>query len=806
MKRSLLLTLTLTLTLTLLIPACLSTGIEGADDKLVVITHVGSVPKSIQRGLTTITTTLAATPRIEVTETIQLEGDDPAWWDNLVTATRKHTKQKRATTWDPKCSDEPWLARNHHLPVVLPIPTHLIVIIGSDAVIPSTLASSPSSVALWASRTRVGLTFVIPESVSLDNEWASVLGDPEADRSYNNKAGFSMGGTLQVLTTLTPTSLQTSCLNAGVWTRILPAPLLAAFAEPDNDADDDDDDGQASFLDTYGIDSSLWDDDDDDEYADSADSQPSPSSDADDGDGLGSLRFTALNLKAPLGRAHDVLIEPLPPLAPPCLHSMVKDVYGEDYFASRPQRGAWDDVHGRVDPEVFSKEMKGKALDPEQADLRVRPPLLTSGVEGGGVTDELEVTDVPVVVWQKDTPFVDEFVTGSHPVILRGTIVSEWAALSKWNEQYLSRATGRDGAAPMQKVKIHYGPRGPGGSFPFFDVDFKQSMAQLDTLDLAPKYVEEDYEEDPGKFWSHVFRPDEDMAVQHFAEMDPSLLDDVVPNELIFRTKTDAARFMQYFWIGSNGTATHLHYDMDYNYYAQVTGEKTFYMFADYAHGAMYPYPRTHPLWHKSQVHFAAPQANLFPQFFNPSVGPQRVYRASLRPGDVLFVPPYWWHHVVSEHESVSLASFSRVEETYAAMNAVYGLDTPVDTPGLTKSEKHGVLRQYITAVVDSVFGVGQTQVWAAHLLTQRYHTFAPDFYAAGPAGSQSRDDLCGTHVRLTNDAQKEIEYLAARIRALVANMAMVPRDVLVSEYLEEVIASTVHLSDSYQYLSLCFM
>ena len=70
----------------------------------------------------------------------------------------------------------------------------------------------------------------------------------------------------------------------------------------------------------------------------------------------------------------------------------------------------------------------------------------------------------------------------------------------------------------------------------------------------------------------------------------------------------------------------------------------------------MYPFPRVHPNWHKSQVDFLHPDLDKFPAFADIP----RVLEAELEPGDVLFVPPNYWHHVETLESSVSVTTWSR--------------------------------------------------------------------------------------------------------------------------------------------------
>jgi ribosomal protein L16 Arg81 hydroxylase len=53
---------------------------------------------------------------------------------------------------------------------------------------------------------------------------------------------------------------------------------------------------------------------------------------------------------------------------------------------------------------------------------------------------------------------------------------------------------------------------------------------------------------------------------------------------------------------------------------------------------------------------------------------------ADLQPGDVLYVPPYWFHHVESLTASISLSTWSVNEPVHSTMKQVYAHVMEVDT------------------------------------------------------------------------------------------------------------------------------
>ena len=99
-------------------------------------------------------------------------------------------------------------------------------------------------------------------------------------------------------------------------------------------------------------------------------------------------------------------------------------------------------------------------------------------------------------------------------------------------------------------------------------------------------------------------------------------------------------------WIGSNNTRSGLHFDTSDNFHAILSGSKTVVLFPPDDAPYLYPFPDV-PI--QSQIDpLYANVADEFPLVTKTS--PQAVI---LRPGDVLFIPQYWWHFVKSNSVTV---------------------------------------------------------------------------------------------------------------------------------------------------------
>jgi lysine-specific demethylase 8 len=99
-------------------------------------------------------------------------------------------------------------------------------------------------------------------------------------------------------------------------------------------------------------------------------------------------------------------------------------------------------------------------------------------------------------------------------------------------------------------------------------------------------------------------------------------------------------------WVGSK-TRSGLHYDNADNLFAQIHGRKRALLISPKDSRFLYPFSDSPS---KSQVDLDSPDLNR-----HPRCARAEVWSCDLCPGDALFMPRGWWHHIRSEEVSMSI-------------------------------------------------------------------------------------------------------------------------------------------------------
>lgn len=227
--------------------------------------------------------------------------------------------------------------------------------------------------------------------------------------------------------------------------------------------------------------------------------------------------------------------------------------------------------------------------------------------------------------------FRAEIVGGDRPVVLRG-LVRDWPVVKAGLRSPEAVADHLRGFDRGQSVGCMSGPPRIRGRFHYNDdlsgFNFKKQQVKIDgALDYLLETLEED---DPPAFaiqsapvWANL---------PGFERENPlPLLDAAVEPRV---------------WIG-NQVVVAAHHDPAENVACVVAGRRRFTLFPPDRIGDLYmgPFEKTPAGTTISMVDFDAPDPDRHPRFADAM---RHAQVADLEPGDAIYIPYMWWHHVRS--------------------------------------------------------------------------------------------------------------------------------------------------------------
>jgi cupin-like protein len=227
--------------------------------------------------------------------------------------------------------------------------------------------------------------------------------------------------------------------------------------------------------------------------------------------------------------------------------------------------------------------------------------------------------------------FNDEILPAARPVVMRG-LVANWpiVAAGRQSPQAMSEYIRRFDRG--NSVSTMFGPPGMGGRF-FYNSDlsgfnFKQGTAKLSAvLDYLLAYANDD---PPPALAAQSVPIGENLSGMQVENPMPLLPDSVDPR----------------IWIG-NRVIIAAHHDPSENIACVAAGRRRFTLFPPEQVGNLYmgPFELTPAGATISMVSFDNPNMQAFPRFADAMAS---ALVADLEPGDAIYIPYMWWHHVRS--------------------------------------------------------------------------------------------------------------------------------------------------------------
>ncbi|MCY1075526.1 cupin-like domain-containing protein [Archangium lansingense] len=227
-----------------------------------------------------------------------------------------------------------------------------------------------------------------------------------------------------------------------------------------------------------------------------------------------------------------------------------------------------------------------------------------------------------------------------EPVVLTGCM-EDWKLLKELRAratagQKLEFLGSLHGAEPVRYSTL---PRGTGGHYHFQDSEARSTT-------YGPPQPRVPFDTFASQLLRSLNGESDSYVYLQAMFLDPGtpLWESLGPGVLPLLSEEQARPML---WAGSDGQVVNLHYDDFLNFICMLEGTKRVTVFAPELMPSMYhaPFDRMLNYAQASRVRMLEPDLERFP-LFEQAMKEARV--AVLEPGEVLFLPPMWWHHVES--------------------------------------------------------------------------------------------------------------------------------------------------------------
>ncbi|GMY16373.1 lysine-specific demethylase JMJ30 isoform X1 [Fagus crenata] len=219
--------------------------------------------------------------------------------------------------------------------------------------------------------------------------------------------------------------------------------------------------------------------------------------------------------------------------------------------------------------------------------------------------------------------FLREYFLSGSPVII-SECMAHWPARTKWNDlDYLKRVAG-DRTVPVEVGKNYLCSQWKQEL-----ITFSQFLARIEANDCSsanPTY----------------------LAQHPLFDQISELRKDICIPDYCFAGGGELRPLNA--WFGPAGTVTPLHHDPHHNILAQVVGKKYVRLYPASLSEELYPYTET-MLKNSSQVDLDNIDERQFPK-----VHDLKFQDCILEEGEMLYIPPKWWHYVRSLTTSFSVS------------------------------------------------------------------------------------------------------------------------------------------------------
>jgi len=232
--------------------------------------------------------------------------------------------------------------------------------------------------------------------------------------------------------------------------------------------------------------------------------------------------------------------------------------------------------------------------------------------------------------------FHEKHLFQENPVILTD-VVNKWPALTKWTDAYLVEKLGN------LNVSVNLGK--PGTLFGYG----REGVESTGEMMLFKEFVRRMYNDTMLHYIN--LQPPKRVEGEPTKRSDWNLPQEYLGGDWSYPDILFNKQVSTNFWMGPGGMVSRAHHDGSENFLCMIAGTKRFVILPPTANAYMYAYENG-PGAHFSQVDLDNPNYEQFPLLKNADAFRTECMVSS---GEILFVPPHWWHQVTSVGRNVAI-------------------------------------------------------------------------------------------------------------------------------------------------------
>lgn len=229
---------------------------------------------------------------------------------------------------------------------------------------------------------------------------------------------------------------------------------------------------------------------------------------------------------------------------------------------------------------------------------------------------------IPVVPGLAPEKFFSDYYCAHRPVVIEG-LVDDWTALEKWSLDYFEQVLGD----PVVEVQLGR------ESTPAYESESYKLRQEMNLSTLVARLRSGEASND---FYVTA------KNGQHNRIALGRLWDDIGPIPGYLDPKAEADGF---FWMGPKGTVTPFHHDLTNNLLIAIRGRKQISLVPSWETPRMLNHEHCFSGWSGPEALADLPESD------RPT-----MLQCVLEPGQALFIPVGWWHHVVGLDMTIAMS------------------------------------------------------------------------------------------------------------------------------------------------------